>query len=149
MDHDEPAELDDEELEAFLGNGGTGVMSFATGIETAPYSIPVSYGYDATTKTFYFRLAVDPDSEKGDPTERPTTFVTYGQRDDVWQSVVARGWLEKTDERSIATETLEGFERVQIPLVDIFGRPPRDIPFRFYRLIPEKLTSRKESPTPL
>lgn len=149
MDQDEPAEMDDEELEEFLGNGGTGVMSLATGVETPPHSIPVSYGYDATSETFYFRLAVDPDSEKGDPTERPVTFVTYGQREGTWRSVVARGRLEETDEQSIATETLEGFERVQIPLVDIFGRPPRDVPFRFYRLIPEKLTSRKESPTPL
>lgn len=149
MSDTEPIEMDADERDEFLGAGGTGVMSFSTTADTPPHSIPVSYGYDATETTFYFRLAVGPDSGKGDPAERAVTFVAYGEADDTWRSVVASGRLEETTEKSIANETLKGFEQVQIPLVDIFGRPPGEVPFRFYRLVPDEITSRKESRTPL
>ena len=48
----------------------------------------------------------------------------------------------------MATESLEGLQRVNIPLVDIFGRPTKDVPFGFYRLAPDEITARKESSTP-
>lgn len=147
MDEPEAIEMDEDERDAFLGNGGTGVISFAATGRDAPHSIPVSYGYDATEATFYFRLAVGEDSDKGDPGERAVTFVTYGQADDGWRSVVATGKLEESTEDEIATETLQGFENVHIPLVDIFGRPPQDVSFEFYRLVPEALTSRREERT--
>jgi hypothetical protein len=137
----------DDERDEFLGNGGTGVISFPTDSGEAPHSIPVSYGYDATDETFYFRLAVGEDRQKGDLVDRPISFVTYGTVDEAWRSVVADGRLEETTDDSIATETLEGLERVRIPLVDIFGKPPADISFEFYRLVPESLTARKESST--
>lgn len=149
MSYDEPAEMDSEERDEFLGNGGTGVMSFSTEPDTPPHSIPVSYGYDATEANFYFRLAVGPESGKGDPTERTVSIVIYDETDDTWRSVVASGQLEATDEKAIATETLAGFERVQIPIVDIFGRPSKDVPFKFYRLVPDEITTRKESSTSL
>jgi nitroimidazol reductase NimA-like FMN-containing flavoprotein (pyridoxamine 5'-phosphate oxidase superfamily) len=78
---------------------------------------------------------------------RPVTFVVYAQRDGGWQSVVATGDLEATTDASVSTETLEGLEHVHIPLVDIFGRPTKDVDFEFYRLVPDELTGRKESPT--
>lgn len=149
MNNAQSVTMDADECEAFLGAGGTGVISFAGADDEHPHAIPVSYGYDATETTFYFRLAVGPDSGKGDPAERAVTFVAYGEADDTWRSVVASGRLEETTEKSIANETLKGFEQVQIPLVDIFGRPPGEVPFRFYRLVPDEITSRKESRTPL
>lgn len=147
MDETEAIEMDEDERDAFLGNGGTGVISFASTGRDAPHSIPVSYGYDATDATFYFRLAVGEDSDKGDPGERAVTFVTYGQADDGWRSVVVKGQLEASTEDSIATETLQGFENVHIPLVDIFGRPPQAVSFEFYRLVPQELSGRKEDRT--
>jgi nitroimidazol reductase NimA-like FMN-containing flavoprotein (pyridoxamine 5'-phosphate oxidase superfamily) len=140
--------MDDDQRDEFLGTGGTGVISFPTDGE-APHSIPVSYGYDAAEETFYFRFAVGKDHEKSERLDRPVSFVAYGTADDTWQSVVAEGRLKETTDTSIATETLEGLERVQIPLVDIFGQPPADVPFEFYRLAPESLTARKESSTSL
>ena len=139
--------MDEEERDAFLDDGGTGVMSLSSMGDERPHSVPVSYGYDPLESTFYFRLAVDSASEKGDLADRAVTFVTYGQQNDTWQSVVAGGRLEATTTESIATETLQGLERVHIPLVDIFGRPPRDVQFEFYRLVPDELTGRKESST--
>lgn len=139
--------MDDEERDAFLGTGGTGVISFPSSGDQSPHSVPVSYGYDETETAFYFRLAVGPDSDKDDVAGRSVTFVIYGQRDGKWQSVIAKGRLEETTEASVATESLEGLQKVHIPLVDIFGRPVKDVPFEFYRLVPEEMTSRQESTT--
>lgn len=138
-------EMSDDDRDAFLGTGGTGVLSLNTTNGDPPHSVPVSYGYDASTETFYFRLSVEPDSQKGDLADRPVTFVTYGQSDDSWRSVVARGRLEETTEESIATEALEGFGQTHIPYVDIFGQPPRTVSFEFYRLVPDEMGARQES----
>lgn len=57
--------MNPDERDAFLGTGGTGVISFATTGDEPPHSIPVSYGYDGSEVTFYFRLAVDAEATKG------------------------------------------------------------------------------------
>ena len=137
------------ERDAFLGIGGTGVLSFSESESGYPHSIPVSYGYDAENTTFYFRLAVRSDSDKGDVTDRKVTFVVYGQQNDHWRSVVIKGQPQETTEASIATESLQGLQEVHIPLVDIFGQPVSDVPFEFYQLVPEEISSRKESSTGL
>jgi hypothetical protein len=147
MSSPDPIEMDEAERDEFLGNGGTGVIAFSTTADDSPHAVPVSYGYDATEQTFYFRLAVAPDSEKGDVDGRSVSFVTHGSESGKWRSVVARGRLERTTDEAIATETLQGLDRVRIPLVDIFGRPTGDVPFEFYRLAPDELTGRKESRT--
>ena len=139
----ESVRLDDGERDQLLGNGGTGVISFATGTEEYPYSIPVSYGYDAAETAFYFRLAERHEDRKR-LHRRPVSFVTYGQADGQWQSVVAAGRLQETTDEGIATATLEGLERVSIPFVDIFGEPMGDVNFAFYRLLPEELEARQE-----
>jgi len=147
MSNTQDIELDEDERDARLSTGGTGVISFCGSDNDAPHSIPVSYGYDAAETAFYFRLAVDPNSAKAAISDHDVTFVVYSQIDDNWWSVVAKGQLEETMKDSIATETLQGFEHVHIPFVDIFGRPPKDVPFEFYRLVPDELTSRTESST--
>mgnify|MGYP000249885862 CR=1 FL=1 len=147
MSDTESVAMGADERDGFLGTGGTGVISFPSSDDESPHSVPVSYGYDRSETTFYFRLAVGPDSDKGDVAGRHVTFVIYGQQDENWQSVVAKGQLEETTEASIATDSLEGLRQVHIPLVDIFGRPVKDVPFEFYRLVPDEMTSRKESST--
>ena len=147
MSTDHPNEMSEDERDAFLGAGGTGVLSLSGESDEPPHSVPVSYGYDSSTGAFYFRLAVRPDSEKGELVDRPATFVTYGQPEDRWQSVVARGRLESTTEESIAIETLEGLSGVDLQYVDIFGQPLRTVSFEFYRLVPETMGTRHESHT--
>lgn len=144
MSADNPVTMTDEERDAFLDNGGTGVISLAAG-DAPPHSVPVSYGYDAQTGAFYFRLAVGAEGSKGELGDRPATFVTYHETDAGWQSVVASGRLEDVEREGIETETLEGLEHVDIPLIDIFERPLREVTFEFYRLMPDELTGRVES----
>ncbi|MGM0717618.1 MAG: pyridoxamine 5'-phosphate oxidase family protein [Halobacteriota archaeon] len=140
-------EMDADERDARLSTGGTGVLSFCESDDDPPHSLPVSYGYDAAKPAFYFRLAVDSDSAKAAISDHDVTFVVHGQTDEEWWSVVAKGRLEDTMKESIATETLQGFEHVHIPFVDIFGHPPKDVPFEFYRLVPDDLTGRTETST--
>ncbi len=147
MSDTESVAMGADERDAFLGTGGTGVISFPSSDDESPHSVPVSYGYDRSETTFYFRLTVGPDSDKGDVAGRHVTFVIYGQQDENWQSIIAKGRLEETTEASVATESLEGLQQVHIPLVDIFGRPVKDVPFEFYRLVPDEMTSRRESST--
>jgi nitroimidazol reductase NimA-like FMN-containing flavoprotein (pyridoxamine 5'-phosphate oxidase superfamily) len=147
MTHTESIELNEDDRDERLGTGGTGVLSFCRSDGEPPHSVPVSYGYDASETSFYFRLAVDPGSAKDGISDHDVTFVVYDRMDDEWWSVVATGRLEATTEESVATETLQGFQHVHIPFVDIFGRPPKDVPFEFYRLVPNELTGRKESRT--
>jgi nitroimidazol reductase NimA-like FMN-containing flavoprotein (pyridoxamine 5'-phosphate oxidase superfamily) len=145
MGNDAAIRLDDDERDAFLGNGGTGVISLDTAEGDPPHALPVSYGYDATTETFYFRLAVEPGTEKGELDDRAVSFVVHGESDGRWHSVVAEGRLDSTDDESVEMETLEAFDRIHIPLVDIFGEPPRTVSFEFYRLDPDRIGARTES----
>lgn len=146
MDESHRAEIPDGERDAFLGIGGTGVISFPAEAARSPHSVPLSYGYDAEEATFYFRMATGEESEKGEVVGKSVTFVTYGHDDesDRWWSVVAKGALERVDTEGIASQTLRGLERVDIPLVDVFDVPVRDISFEFVRLVPDELTARKE-----
>jgi len=144
MSTDNPTAMDEDAVEAFLGDGGTGVLSLSTDEATPPHAVPVSYGYDERTGTLYFRLAVGGGRSKSGLDDRPVAFVTYGE-DDRWHSVVARGRLEDVEAAGIETEALAGLDRVEIPLVDIFGEPTRVVDFEFYRLDPEELTGRVEA----
>jgi len=137
--------MDEEELDALLGDGGTGVLSFSTGDGVPPYSLPVSYGYDAPGRAFYFRLAFPTDAGKAEVIEEPVSFVTYERTDEGWRSAVATGHLAEVTEADYDSSELQGMWRIEIPLVDIFERHPREITFRYFRLAPERLTGRKES----
>lgn len=138
--------MDDSERDAVLAATETGVLSLSSPADEPPHSIPVSFGYDSVESVLYFRLAADDESEKGSLDGRSVSFVTYGRDEESgdWQSVVAHGTLERTRDEEIAIETLEGLERVTIPLVDIFGEPTSDVDFEFFRLVPETLTGRRE-----
>lgn len=135
--------MTDGEIEEFLGNGGTGVISFATGEGESPFSIPVSYGYEASTG-FYYELSMPTEGGKADLLEAPVTFVVHRETEAGWRSVVATGELEPVDGSSYESTTVQGMWSVEIPRVDVFDRPPEDVTFRTFRLAPEKLTGRKE-----
>jgi hypothetical protein len=139
--------MDEDERDAFLGTGGTGVISFSRGAEEPPHSLPVSYGYDPDSGGFYLRLAFDTESEKDDvvAADRPLSLVVHGQTDDGWRSVVVTGHLEEVTEAAIESEVAQAMRRVHIPLVDVFDRHPRELTFRFFRLVVDELSGRKEA----
>lgn len=140
-------QLSDDERNEFLGTGGTGVLSFATPGEEPPFSLPVSYGYFADTTSIYFRLSVPEGSRKPDLVDNPISFVVHRETEAGWRSVVATGHLEEVTDAPYESATLQGMWAVDIPTVDVFERPPSEIPYRTFRLIPDDLTGRKEVDT--
>ncbi|WP_435154789.1 pyridoxamine 5'-phosphate oxidase family protein [Haladaptatus sp. DFWS20] len=138
-------QMTDEERDEFLMTGGTGVISFPAGIDEPPLSRPVSYGYDTTMAHFYFRFASAPKGEKSELVGRPISFVTYDHTDERWRSVIATGELDDVEAADVDSEIIDGMGRVDIPIVDMFDRPAREVSFRFVHLIPDELTSRKEA----
>ncbi|MFP9193607.1 pyridoxamine 5'-phosphate oxidase family protein [Natrialbaceae archaeon A-CW1-1] len=139
-------QLTRDEIDAFLGRGGTGVISFGTAVDEPPFSIPVSYGYFADEGHFYFRLSFPADHTGGKATviDRPVSFVVYGDLDDRWQSVVAQGTLEEVADAPYDSMAVQAMWDVQIPAVDIFEDPREDVTFRDFRMVPETVNGRGE-----
>ena len=132
------------EIDEFLGRGGTGVLSFGAGPDASPATIPVSYGYDASERAFFFRLSVAPDRRKATLVERPVTVVVYDETESGWRSVVAVGELADLAALPHESSAVQGMWSIRIPEVDIFDRPREEIEFRDFRLSPERLQGRKE-----
>ena len=137
-------QLTDEERDEFLKTGGTGVLSFATESGEPPVSIPVSYGYFADANTIYFRLSVPEDSRKRTLVDNPVSFVVHHETGAGWRSIVATGRLEAVADAPYESAALQGLWAVDIPTVDVFERPPSEIPFETFRLVPEEMGGRKE-----
>lgn len=137
-------QLTDDERDEFLADGGTGVLSFATPRGEPPVSIPVSYGYFADADSIYFRLSVPEDSRKTALVDNPVSFVVHRETGAGWRSVVATGRLEAVDDAPYESTALQGLWAVDIPTVDVFERPPSEIPFQTFRLIPDDIAGRKE-----
>ena len=144
MAESSPIAMDDEELVELLGRGGTGVLSFSTDGEEPPHALPVSYGFNEASFDFYFRLAVPSGAAKADVLDQPVTFVAYERTDDGWRSAVAAGRLEEVTEAAYDSSALQGMWMVEIPIVDIFEHEPKEVSFRYFRLVPDRLSGRKE-----
>ncbi|SFS87553.1 pyridoxamine 5'-phosphate oxidase family protein [Halostagnicola kamekurae] len=137
-------QMTEEEVDEFLGRGGTGVVSFSTDPDEPPVSIPISYGYSADVNRFYYRLSFPRDSRKDELVEKPIAFVAHEKTDDGWQSVVATGRLSDIADAPYDSAEIQGMWSIQIPLVDIFERPPKETTFRYFSLEPDTMTGRKE-----
>ncbi|MFD1589484.1 pyridoxamine 5'-phosphate oxidase family protein [Halorientalis brevis] len=132
------------ERDDFLGNGGIGVLSFSTPGEDPPWLLPVSYGYDVHSTSFYFSLAFPPDTGKPDVIDNPVSFATHSKTPDGWRSIVATGTLEEVTDMPYDSSAVQGMWAVNIPEVDIFDQPREEITFRDFHLEPDALTGRKE-----
>jgi uncharacterized protein len=137
-------QMTESEVDELLGQGGTGVLSFAATTDTPPVSIPVSYGYNEDNGTIYFQLSVPPGSRKAELVDRNVSFVTYAETDDGWRSVVATGPLHGTEDVPYASTTIQGMWGIKMPRVDIFEQPREELTFREFYLVPETMTGRKE-----
>ena len=136
--------LDDDAVDEFLGPGGTGVLALAGADES--YAIPVSYGFDAEERTFYLRLAFGPESAKRSfvATTDLASLVVHDDTPDGWTSVVARGTLAEVTEASLSGVVSRAVRTMEIPFVEIYDRPARELDFQLYRLAPDSLTGRRE-----
>jgi nitroimidazol reductase NimA-like FMN-containing flavoprotein (pyridoxamine 5'-phosphate oxidase superfamily) len=138
-------EMTPSEIDSFLGDHETGVLSLAK--SENPYAIPISYGYDAETQTFYFRLVSTPESEKRRflDSEPEARVVVYDENDDgtLYESVVASGILEEIDPDSLSVEEIEQYGRAKRPLFEIWGQERDDLDIQLYEFEPAELNGRQ------
>ena len=139
-------EMTPEEIDAFLGENETGVLSLAE--DGDPYAAPVSYGFDPDQRAFYFRLVSTPESEKRRFLKPNTTarFVVYGDGEEgveTYRSVVAAGTLSEIDPAGLSVEQIEQYGEAKRPLFEIWGEPKAELDIRLYEFATTKLTGRR------
>lgn len=136
-------ELTRAETDAFLGRHETGVIAFARG--DVPYSIPISYGYDAGSRRFFLRLVSTPDSEKRQflSSAPAATLVVYEDDDPLYWSVVAKGTLAEVAPEDLTVENVEQYGKAKRPLFEMWTESRRDVDISLYELDPEDLSGRR------
>lgn len=137
-------EMSPAEIDEFLGESETGVLSLAR--DDDPYAIPISYGYDADERTFYVRLVSTPESEKREflasaPTAR---LVIYDRTNtETYRSVVAVGPLEGISPTDLTVEQIEQYGAAKRPLFEIWAQGKKDLNIQLYKLEPDELSGRR------
>lgn len=141
----EETEMSSEAVDEFLAARETGVLSLARGEK--PYAIPISYGYDSETTTFYMRLVSTPRSEKrqflaSSPSVR---LVVYDRTDDEqrYWSVLASGELEEIDPDQLSLEEIEQYGQARRPLFEVWGQGKDELEINLYRFSPDELSGRR------
>jgi nitroimidazol reductase NimA-like FMN-containing flavoprotein (pyridoxamine 5'-phosphate oxidase superfamily) len=154
-------EMSADEIDDVLGRNETGVLSVA--VDGEPYSIPISYGYDVSIRTFYLRLVATPDSKKqafldAEPT---VSIVVYDESDaerdaeetdqssagsgdrTTYRSVVASGPLVEVDPETLSVEEVEQYGETRRPLFEIWNQDRADLDIRLYEVVPAELSGRQ------
>lgn len=133
------------EIVEFVSSRETGVLTLAK--DNEPYSIPISYGYDASNETFYMRLVSTPQSEKREflDSSPDIRLVIYDDEDDgsVYQSVVAKGSLEELDPADISVEQIEQYGDAKRPLFEIWGHGRDELDIKLYEFEPDEIEGRR------
>lgn len=129
------------EIDTFLTNRGTGVLSLAE--DDDAYGVPISFGYDG--EALYFVLnRFGEESEKlayADATEA-ASFVTYAVEDEHrWRSVVVRGPIERVPEEAIEAADETVFESAAFVSLFPPGEPTTER--RRYHLAVESVTGQQ------
>lgn len=138
-------EMGPSEIDEFVSNRETGVLTLARDDE--PYSIPISYGYDASEGIFYMRLVSTPESEKREflDSSPEIRLVIYDSADDepLYWSVVAKGLLEELDPTELSVEHIEQYGDTKRPLFEIWGKGRDELDIKLYQFEPEDIQGRR------
>ncbi|ELZ28034.1 pyridoxamine 5'-phosphate oxidase-like FMN-binding protein [Halogeometricum pallidum JCM 14848] len=140
-------EMSDSEVDEFLGRHETGVLSLARSNE--PYSIPISYGYNADARTFFVRLVSTPESEKRQflSSSPQARIVVYEESESnptsTYRSVVGTGALEEISPSDLTVEHIEQYGNAKRPLFEIWGQSKKDLNIQLYTLNPDELSGRR------
>ena len=135
-------EMTDDEVDAFLACHETGVLSLAR--DETPYAIPISYGFDETSRDVFLRLVSTPDSEKREflDSSPQARVVVYEEDEDAYSSVVGVGTLRQVDLDELTPETIAQYGETRRPLFEIWADGKADLDIDLYRFAPDRLTGR-------
>jgi hypothetical protein len=139
-----PATMSDEQIDAFLSSEGFGILSFSG---EPPYSIPMSYGYDAENRVLYLHMSDYDGSEKQarlDISDSVSLVVSRYERPDKWRSVVVDGTLTRLSEEAARDRgVLTAYADSKLASVDVFERDLSEISFDWYVLTPAEISGRR------
>jgi nitroimidazol reductase NimA-like FMN-containing flavoprotein (pyridoxamine 5'-phosphate oxidase superfamily) len=140
---DEETLLSDSEIDSFLSQHETGVISLAR--EGKSYAVPISYGYDGRHRQFYLRLVSNPESKKREflKSTPHTRLVVYEADDPVYTSIVATGTLNEISRDELTPEHIEQYGEAKRPLFEIWGESLPALNVRLYQLDPDELSGRQ------
>jgi hypothetical protein len=143
MNGSSPVAMDRDDIEAFLGTGGTCVLALAAG--GTPYAVPVSYGYDPDRGAFFLRLGDAGDSEKRRFFDEaaPARLVVYETGGGTTASVIAEGPLEAVDASDLTPDLVAVLSQGAFPHFELWDEPKTDVEFTIARLEPTELTGRR------
>lgn len=131
--------MDAIQIDEFLASQQTGVLSLAHGDDA--YGIPLSFWFDDSDSSIYFRMGYAPGSQKRKFVESSqyVTFVVYDHNDDGWKSVVAEGELEVLSEDTLDSAVEEATRHLDIPYYEVHERPVDELEFDIIRMRVTKL----------
>ncbi|QSW97883.1 pyridoxamine 5'-phosphate oxidase family protein [Haloterrigena alkaliphila] len=140
---DQETDMGDAEIDEFLGEHETGVLSLARTDD--PYAIPISYGYDRDEREFYMRLVSTPESEKREFLESSPAarLVVYDEQDSSYRSVIATGSLENIPPAELTPDQIAQYGQAKRPLFEIWAQGKEDLDIELYRLDPDSLNGRR------
>ncbi|SIR66614.1 pyridoxamine 5'-phosphate oxidase family protein [Natronorubrum thiooxidans] len=134
-----------DEIDAFLREQGSGVLSLTDGAET--YAVPESFGYEGDV--LYFQLGFDSDSQKLSFIETTDVATLTAFTDDPARSVLVRGPLEPVPEADQQRASGAIAANATIPALNVSLETMTDeLAFEFYRLVPQELSGRAFGPGP-
>lgn len=138
-------EMTAAEIDEFLGEKETGVLSLAR--EDEPYAIPISYGYDAAHQTFYLRLVSTPESKKRQflASSPQARIVIYDEVEPgtTYRSVIAVGVLKEISPEELTVEDIEQYGAAKRPLFEIWGESKQNLNIKLYEFEPTELSGRR------
>jgi nitroimidazol reductase NimA-like FMN-containing flavoprotein (pyridoxamine 5'-phosphate oxidase superfamily) len=139
---EQQTEMSRAETDALLARNETGVLSLARGDE--PYAIPISYGYDPETRTFFLRLVSTPESEKREflSSSPAVRLVVSEETEPEYRSVVAQGTLREVSTDEMTVERIEQFGDAKRPLFEIWGESKTDLRIQLYELDADDVSGR-------
>ncbi len=139
---EQQTEMSRAETDALLARHETGVLSLARGDE--PYAIPISYGYDAETRTFFLRLVSTPESEKREflSSSPAVRLVVSEEAEPEYRSVVVQGTLKEVSTDEMTVERIEQFGDAKRPLFEIWGESKTDLRIQLYELDADDVSGR-------
>lgn len=133
-------EMNQEEIDSFLRNMNTGVLSLTTGTET--YAIPESFGYDG--EALYFQFVYTEESHKMKVVETTDIATLTAFTETPTKSVIVRGDLEMIPEAENICATSALTRNATPPLLNVYPKTPSEnLSFKFYRLNIATMSGRK------
>lgn len=143
MGLDRQTEMAESDIDHLLTSRETAVLSLAR--DGTPYAIPISYGYDADSRQFVFRLVSTSGSEKRQflGTNPRGRLVVYIEDNPQYESVIATGQITEISREELTARRVEQYGGAKRPLFEIWADDPEDLDIRLYELTPTELTGRR------